>query len=239
MTVKFNDDIIPGDVIALGDIHATATLYDKFLAWVKDTGCTVVLLGDMIDRGGEDLNVLEKTRNLLEDSEGWGLQAFYALMGNHERMFLDYVTAPNWGMGEWLQNGANFDQMEEIKRLHTEWIRELPIYMTIGDVLFVHGGIFPGHDPQKTIDENRAESFLWMREPFLKHGPEFHKWSPNLKKVVHGHTPTLFEDGGVKRQPVVKEDRVNIDTGAYSKRDGCLTAYNVTQNTFKQFFHKP
>jgi serine/threonine protein phosphatase 1 len=235
--ITYSNKLHQGDVVALGDIHATWTLFGQFLSWVKDSRATVILLGDMCDRGGGDLKVLEQVKRLLNGPEDWGLQAFYALMGNHERMFLDAMLGDPHGQGYhlWIQNGGNFDQAPEMVKEHAAWIKELPIYMTIGDTLFVHGGIYPGHDPAKAVAEKRGDALLWMRQPFLTFGPEFELWNPNLKRVVHGHTPTVFEEGGQDRVPIHKGDRVNIDTGAYARK-GCLTAYNVTQDTFCQFF---
>lgn len=236
----------PGDVIAVGDIHATWEPYRQFLDWVEGTQAVVVLLGDLIDRGKEDLVVLEETRQRLEEPEKFGLEAFYAIKGNHEEMFLnaafDGIAPFRTTTLEWLNNGGNFEDKFEMIDNHAYWLRQLPVYLIIGDTLFIHGGIFPGKDPALALEENRADDLLWMREPFLRFGPQFERWNPKLKRVVHGHTPTVFEEYNRENDlgfaPVVMEDRVNIDTGACFKgEEGFLTAYNVTQNTFK-FFHK-
>lgn len=232
---QISETITPGDVIALGDVHASWDLYSQFLAWIKDSQATVILLGDMIDRGGDDLPVLNATAKLLDDPESWGLQSFYALMGNHEQLFLNAVD--NHGdLYLWIQNGANVKDAPEMQE-HRDWISQLPIYMTIGDTLFIHGGLVPGQDPAETIRKKKgAESLVWMRNPFLSNGPKFEKWNNNLKKVVHGHTITMYESQrkSDKPVPVIKKDRVNIDTGAFLSK-GRLTAYNVTQDTFYQF----
>jgi hypothetical protein len=142
---------------------------------------------------------------------------------------------------EWLRNGGNFEDKFEMIDNHAAWLTQLPVYIIIGETLFIHGGIFPGKDPAVEVKNLRTDSLLWMRGSFLKFGPEFEKWNPNLKKVIHGHTPTIFEEYNEKNNlgfaPVVTKDRVNIDTGACFKGEtpGFLTAYNVTQNTFKFF----
>lgn len=223
------ENIQPGDIIAVGDIHATWEPYRQFLEWVEGTGATVVILGDMIDRGKEDLAVLEATRDRLLDPEKYGLGGFQAVLGNHERIFLNVVDE---GLGpyrtttlDWVANGGNAAEFKAMEP-HAEWIRELPVYITIRDCLFLHAGIYPGQDPGETLRRGRVEDLLWMRKPFLKYGPEFEQWNPHLRKVIHGHTPVDYPD--------IQEDRVNIDTGACYE-DGFLTAYNVTQNTFKFF----
>ena len=47
---NFDDTINPGDVIVLGDIHGCFNLYESFLDHVRNSGATVILLGDLIDR---------------------------------------------------------------------------------------------------------------------------------------------------------------------------------------------
>lgn len=243
--IEICERIDPGDVIAVGDIHATWGPYRQFLDWAEGSQAVVVLLGDLIDRGGEDLVVLEATRQRLEDPEKFGLGNFHVLKGNHEEMFLtaafDGIAPFRTSTLVWLENGGNFRDKFEMIDNHSGWLWRLPVYMTIGDTLFIHGGIFPGKDPAVTVEERGSDPLLWMREPFLRFGPEFEKWNPRLKKVVHGHTPTIFEEGcyDLEFTPVIKNDRTNIDTGAWyqGQPKGFLTAYNVTQNTFK-FFHK-
>lgn len=218
-------DVIPEDsVIAVGDIHGCYQQYYEFLDWVKGSGARVILLGDMIDRGPDDLAVLERTRDLLLDPESWGLESFVALRGNHEQMFLNAHEGCGWE--DWVANGGDWINFERL-RPHAEWIQELPYYVTVGDTLFSHAGCYPGENPEKFMKSHfLREQFLWIREPFLSRGPEFEKWNPDLKKVVFGHTPA-------SSLPYRIPNGVCIDTMAF--RSGTLTAYNATYDTFNQF----
>ena len=232
MDITYDRSISPGDVISCGDIHGRFDLLEEFLNYVKGTETTVILLGDLIDRGNDDIGVLNRVKQLLDDPDSHGLANFYCLMGNHEVMFAD---AMNKGFAEfllWQNNGGNFEQMPEMVE-HLEWIEKLPLYMTIGDTLFIHAGIHPGQDPIKLANSKRWENLTWIREPFLTCGPEFEKWAPHLKRVVHGHTPYL-DDARIGTVNVSDTgDRIGIDTAAcYS---GILTSYNVTKNTFQKF----
>jgi len=227
--MKNDKKINPGDVVALGDIHGMWEMYEQFLQDVEGTGAVVVILGDMIDRGGGDLEVLSATLDRLQDPEAFGLGAFYALRGNHEEMFLNAGSGDNSAWAIWVQNGGNWEDYTDMLKGHAEWIKQLPHYMTIGDTLFVHAGISPGKDPAWLIQERKADYLLWIRQPFLAYGPEFQDWNPDLKLVVHGHTPC--------DEPTVENDRINIDTGACFK-DGYLTAYNVTQGNFLHYHAK-
>lgn len=219
-----NKSAQPGDVIAVGDIHGRYDLLSLFLDDVKDSQATVILLGDLIDRGPEDMAVLNRTKDLLQDPEFWGLQSFYALRGNHEKMFLDAVDG--YGIGLWYDNGGNIKEIDNLA-YHKDWIRQLPIYMTVGETMFIHAGIYPGHNPAEAIANGKTDNLTWMREPFLSSGPRFYAWSDNLKQIVFGHTPLQAP------MPYHIPQGVCIDTGAHFT--GVLTSYNVTRKTFSQY----
>jgi len=226
-TFNFSQTIKPGDIITLSDIHGCYDLYELFLDHVKGSGATVILLGDMIDRArtpGDDMRVLNKTRDLLFDPESWGLQAFYALQGNHERLFLD--AADGYGIGLWVENGGNVKELDNMA-YHQDWINQLPIYMTVGETMFVHAGIYPGHNPKEAIANGGADELVWMRNPFITCGPRFYAWSDNLKQIVFGHTPLQAP------MPYRIPHGVCIDTGAYFT--GVLTSYNVSRDTFYSY----
>jgi serine/threonine protein phosphatase 1 len=227
-----NYDIViePGDVIAVGDIHARYDLFEEFLNHVRGSLATVILLGDIIDRGGQDIEVLNKVRALLENPESEGLSNFFCLMGNHEAMFVDALVGPGPDFVLWLQNGGNFECYGEMQG-HLDWLSELPVYMTIGETMFIHAGFYPGKNPLDTINAGKTDNILWMREPFLTIGPQFEKWNPDLKKVVFGHTPKY--DCPEEGKPYEIPDGICIDTGACYT--GVLTAYNATRNTVSQY----
>jgi serine/threonine protein phosphatase 1 len=65
-----------------------------------------------------------------------------------------------------------------------------------GPYLFVHAGIRPG----LPLPCQARDDLLWIREPFLSTRTDFGV------VVVHGHTPV--------RAPVVRPNRIGIDTGA-------------------------
>jgi serine/threonine protein phosphatase 1 len=230
-TPIYNTDISPGDVIAVGDIHGRSDLLNVFLDYVRDTGTTVILLGDLIDRGPDDAGVLDRVKMLLDDPGSWGLTGFHCLMGNHERMMLDAAEGRLGEVMQWLNNGGNAcDQLERIMA-HERWVAELPLYMVIGDTLYCHAGIPPGKDPTPyTRTRTLREQLMWMREPFLSLGPMFSLWNPRLRRCVHGHSCYL-DDARIGTVNVSDTgDRIGIDTAAiYS---GILTSYNATKNTF-------
>jgi serine/threonine protein phosphatase 1 len=224
-----SDTIKPGDILAVGDLHARYDLLEKFIDRVRGTLAIVIFLGDIIDRGGEDVAVVNKIRHMTENPDDYGLSNVFCLMGNHEGMFVDAFQGSGADFTLWLQNGGNFEQYAELGE-HLDWFADLPVYITIGDTLFIHAGIYPGKDPFDTINAGKTDNILWMREPFLSMGPRFEEWNSELKKVVFGHTPKIGVGEG---KPYTIPDGICVDTGAYFT--GVLTAYNVTQDTFHEF----
>jgi hypothetical protein len=223
----YNTTIPPDSTIALGDVHAQYDLFVQFLDWVKGSDARIVLLGDLCDRAktpGDDLRVLERVRDLMQDPEQWGLASFTSVLGNHEAMLVN--AADGYGWRDWVRNGGDWENFESLKE-HVEWIRELPYYVTVNDTLFSHAGAFYGEDPGMSMRSNaNREDFVWNRGSFLRKGPGFEQWSKTLKKCVFGHTPRGPE-------PYEVPDGVCIDTGAY--HTGTLTAYNATVRTFWKF----
>ena len=78
------------------------------------------------------------------------------------------------------------------------FIRSFEDRAVIGDYCFVHAGIYPG----VAIDEQSTNDLRWIREPFLSDS------SDHGFVIVHGHTITDV--------PVIRSNRIGIDTGAYS-----------------------
>lgn len=224
MTLVYGAETNPGDVIAVGDIHGRYDLLDKLLEKLKGTETILIFLGDIIDRGGQDIQVVERIRKLTENPDSEGLSGCFCLQGNHEDMFIEAVEGDSESLSLWLTNGGNFEQYSELQE-HLEWFKDLPIFLTVGETLFIHGGLAPGEDPRETIEKGAYKQLLWMREPFLSFGPQFEHWNPLLKQVVFGHTPK-------GKDPYEITDGICIDSGAVYT--GTLTAYNTTVNTYFQ-----
>lgn len=220
----------PGQrVYAVGDIHGRADLLTRLIEGIDQDDrqraameTTVILLGDLIDRGPDSRGVLDMAR-------AWGgRRKLRVLMGNHEEMLLKSLTSVE-AMRQFLRFGGketalSFDVEEDIcHNAPVETVQdelndcippELLDFVSgfeecvqIGDYLFVHAGIRPG----LPLDEQSAEDMRWIREPFLS-SPQSHG-----AVIVHGHTIT--------REVEVRPNRLGIDTGAYLS--GRLTALGL------------
>lgn len=216
-------------VYAIGDVHGRLDLFKALsLAIDRDDAArqpaetTVILLGDLVDRGPESSGVVAAARNWAER------RRLRFLGGNHEELFLQSfhsVTALKsflrfGGRETLLSYGLDPDarqampledfqheMAQAIPREDRQFLDSFEITIAIGDYLFVHAGI----NPALTLGEQQAHDCRWIREPFLSHRRDFGAF------VVHGHTITDEVDERV--------NRIGIDTGAY--KTGRLTALRL------------
>lgn len=208
-------------IYAIGDVHGRAdVLADTFARIDADlANCQVakpvhVFLGDYVDRGPASRKVLD-----LLIARGCCFPAVY-LKGNHESYFMDFLKNPavfaNWRSYGGLETLLSYglappvapDQEEcaalasnlgrVLPDMHRRFLDNLQLSFTCGDFFFVHAGV----RPNVAFANQREEDLLWIREEFLLHEGAYEKL------VVHGHTPV--------REPDIRPNRINIDTGAYA-----------------------
>lgn len=226
----FSDRLNPGDVVAVGDVHGRYDLFSEFLSWVRGSGARVIMLGDLIDRGPDDVAVLHAAKGFYEDPASLGVASFQVLRGNHEDMLIRASEGHSADVSLWLQNGGNIDEMQTMFGF-APWLQSLPYWLRVDDTLFVHGGIRPG----VPMADQDPDELIWIRNPFLKAADlKLGQVFPEnvVKRVVHGHSPLRAMDDG-NTMPEVTAQRVNLDTGAYFT--GVLTAFNATTNRLWAF----
>lgn len=227
----------PGQrVYAVGDVHGRLDLFDKLIEAIEEddrvaglADTTVVLLGDLVDRGPDSAGVIERARE-------WQQQRRVRILaGNHEEMFLQSFeseevlrhflrhggreTVLSFGLEPEAFRAASLEEvramMDEAVPLEVrEFIAGFEDTIEIGDYLFVHAGI----DPALPLDEQPKETLRWIREPFLSHGEDYGK------VVVHGHT--------IHEEVQDRGNRIGIDTGAFAS--GRLTAL-VLEGTQRRY----
>ncbi|NNC73604.1 MAG: serine/threonine protein phosphatase [Sphingomonadaceae bacterium] len=212
----------PGErLYAIGDIHGRLDLFDTLIDRIEADNAergvakvTVLLLGDLIDRGPDSHGVVERAIHWDAD-----FATLECLLGNHEASMLavldgqmrwfgswlgygGYDTLLSYGVGSDILASGEEDEIvaaaqDAVPQAHRDWLEKCPFSVSRGDYIFVHAGIRPG----VPLGKQEAKDLLWIRGEFLTtkadHGA----------MIVHGHsiTPEVEE----------KSNRIGIDTGAY------------------------
>jgi serine/threonine protein phosphatase 1 len=215
-------------IYAIGDIHGRLDLLDQLHERIKDDlrsaaekQIKLVYLGDYVDRGPNSSGVVSR----LLEPEPFPAERIF-LRGNHEEILLNFIDGRAYRERWFLNGGAAAIKAYGIdtpdhpteteawaiaaklsKRLpatHRAFFDDLMLMHRVGDVVFVHAGI----NPDRSLENQRAEDLLWIREKFLN--------TPhNLGAlIVHGHTP--------ESEPSITPYRIGIDTLAW--QSGHLTA---------------
>ncbi|UWR39598.1 metallophosphoesterase family protein [Sulfitobacter sp. W074] len=214
----------------MGDIHGCAAQLGPLFKRLNEAAHgneTCVFLGDYVDRGPQSREVLLVLHELSQSRP----DRVICLMGNHERMLLDFIEDPAGVGGEWLRNGgvatlasfgidvpenaiqsgATIDLANELQHalprgLH-DWLRQLPKHWSTGNMHCVHAAMSPKRPPE----DQRSTVLLWGHPDFLT------KPRSDGNIVVHGHT--------VVRRAKLMGDRIGVDTGAHLT--GRLTAAHI------------
>src|SRR5262249_18240127 len=194
---------IHGCDIQLGNLHATIA---EDLARRPVEAPLLLHIGDYVDRGADTAGVLQR---LLIDTPIPGLPVVN-LVGNHDETMLHALSGDRAAATDCLfAGGAPALQSygidpdspreswpEQVPPEHLDFLRGLTLTHRDGGYFFVHGGVRPG----VPLEQQAREDLLRMRQPFLYSEMSFGA------VVVHGHTPV--------RDPVVRHNRIAIDTGA-------------------------
>lgn len=222
-------------IYAVGDIHGRADLLVRLLRRIREDaerykmdGFQLVFLGDYVDRGYGSSRVLAMLHRLSVRNPSW----VTCLMGNHERMLLDFLADPEVAGPEWLRNGGRWT-LESYRISLTDtgtekadyaglaralrrampagtrkWLETRPLHWQSGNIVCVHAGM----DPLAPVEQQPADTFLWGHRDFAQVRRKDSLW------VVHGHT--------IVAAPRIADGRVSIDTGGYAT--GHLSAVAIT-----------
>jgi len=206
-------------IYAIGDIHGRfdllSRMHERIMTEVQQdrpADWRIVYLGDYVDRGPESNRVLE-----FLSTESEVDPRIITLAGNHDAGMLSFfnrprsdglfalyggdATARSYGVELRLSPEedllASADKLQRVvPEKQLQFLRNLPLTASFGDLFFCHAGIRPG----VPLEEQKRSDLIWIRE-------EFHDYlGLHPKLIVHGHTPRLA--------PEIRPNRVNLDTGA-------------------------
>ncbi|MBE3640149.1 metallophosphoesterase [Mangrovicoccus algicola] len=223
-------------LVAIGDIHGCLGDLEALLARIGDwleAGPQLVLLGDLVDRGPDSRGVIDRAMRLCTEHPG----PAEVLMGNHERMMLDFLDGHD-PQGRWLAAGgaatlesfgiapppreASADPARiaaearaAIGAERLDWLAARPLWLISGDVVAVHAAWSvrrPDHRQDPAL-------LLWGDPAFYRHLRRDPPW------IVHGHVIT--------RPARARGTRIAVDSGAF--RGGGLSAVRLLPGAAPEF----
>lgn len=185
-------------IYAFTDLHGRFDLLEKVIDKIPPDS-KVIYLGDAIDRGPNSAKVVSKLMEM-QAEEGWII-----LKGNHEDMMYyglrDDSTSYVWYMNGGSATIASYNNDNEHMDYDSAWMNNLPTQVDFGHFTFVHA-----------MASNDFNERIWGRY----YDRDAIDWP---RHVIHGHTPHRF--------PEMKNNRTNLDIGAYKSGKVALAIINT------------
>ncbi|MEB0112779.1 metallophosphoesterase [Variovorax sp. RTB1] len=206
----------------IGDIHGQAGKLDALLrklgyapqgvSWVPPQGRQAIFLGDLIDRGQDQVEVVNIVRSMIDAGHA------RSVMGNHEFNAIGYMTPRLDDPSEFLRghSAKNVSQHAEFLQqvglgssLHLElvkWFKTLPPALDLGGARVVHAW---WHQPYVDLVAERLRPGMPMSEDFLRAAyvrgsPEYLAMEGLTKgleiALPDGHS--FVDHGGIERYDV-------------------------------------
>ncbi len=230
-------------IAVIGDVHGRLDLLNimlRCLADQDDAGqLRVILVGDMIDRGPDSLNILRMLRQMQLKPAPFA--AVVCIMGNHERMMLDFIDAPGLETSKWLMHGGEATLHSAGVNAHAttgaicqaearlmalrdalcskltpdllDWVRGLPMIWQEGHLAVTHAGA----NPRQSLARQADVDLLWGHRDFRRRPRCDGIW------IIHGHF--------VVQEPAIGHGRIAIDTGAWHRNR--LSSVIIGPETFR------
>jgi serine/threonine protein phosphatase 1 len=184
----------------IGDVHGCFKTLTALVEKIpKDH--KLVFVGDLIDRGPLDKDVVDFVKN----------NNHICVMANHEHMAVDsFLSTDIYGSDVWFTNGGRGVHYFGNDRL--EWMRKLPLYWECGikdnegkTLLVSHGGVLDSIEfctDARNLSSvyghlwNIEKSIIWHRQEVTELEGVFQ---------IYGHSPV--------KEPQISDHCANIDTG--------------------------
>lgn len=205
----------------IGDVHGHAAKLDALLrelgyveraaGWVPPQGRQAIFVGDLIDRGPEQIGVLWAVRSMVDAGHA------RCVLGNHELNAIGYATPRRDAPGEFLrrhsaknagQHAEFLRQVGEGSALQCEWVewfRTLPPVLDLGGLRVVHAWWHPPYVEHVAswLDGRRMEDDF-LHAAFARGSPEWQAMEGLTKglemRLPEGHS--FVDHAGVERVEV-------------------------------------
>ncbi len=214
-----------GGIVALEALLRSGQLIDASSSW-SGAEATLVVAGDLIDKGSQSLEVIDLLRELQGQATLAGGRVIVT-MGNHEAEFFvdpENHKATSTGEGaDGIDNQLRDEQIEPADLAQGidamgrgNWLRRLPLAARVNNYFFAHGGNTDGASIpklRKTLTEafTRGEGFAdraitgndsileaqgWYGDPDKDGAGRDDAAALGVDHIVFGHDPGAFHERG-------------------------------------------
>jgi hypothetical protein len=254
------------DLWVVGDIQGFLAPFQRVLrdnrlidpdgGWIAG-GSTLVVLGDLVDRGPDGLGAIDFLMRLQKDAARQGGRVL-AVIGNHDVQLLAARQFGGSFTTSWLEAGGVQADLDGLDEAHAAWLRELPAVVMERDSVLLHADATFYLEYGSSLVEINAgfrqvlegeDAAAWQRmlDQFGEHrafsGPDgeanlgAYLGAFGARQLIHGHTPVprmlQVPAESVTTAYVYRDGRcVNVDPGIYLGGPGF--AYRVTPPTIDQ-----
>ena len=233
-------------ILAVSDIHGNLPFLEGLLK--KANFCPediLVLVGDMLEKGTQSLELLRYVMKLSEQPN------VYPLCGNCDGLVLRFFEDDEWDQGFFshylpahpestlrqLAAEMGYENWADLPAFRTAvrerypeiwaWLRSLPTILETEHLVFVHGGV-PSLEHMERLDSWKC----MKNDDFMGQDHSFSKY------VIVGHWPvTLYDPAVPSAAPLVDRRRkiISIDGGCVLKADGELNALIIPEESSTNF----
>ncbi len=240
-------------IYVMADVHGLKDKYEEMMKVIKDED-TLYILGDVIDRGPNGISIL------LDIMQRKNVKM---LMGNHERMMIDYYRAENdpdmelnlkyFYMDCWCMNG-NVPTMREYNELSEEqkgevlhYLNQLPYAFTNIEVngrkfFLTHGKYVEGCLDELVIDEHYIQEKGLKKEDFIWGRVDIFDELKDDRIAIVGHTPTVVlkehapYEIWFNKETIETSNIIDIDCGCAARNEHSRLALLCLDDLSVQYF---
>lgn len=231
-------------MLIVSDIHAHKDLFARLLEKAQYTPSEdiLVIVGDMLEKGPQNLETLRFVKQLVENKnvyplignvDDWRLHSLISRDEDSQKAFVkNSIQYLKWWEDSWLNEmcreiGEELTEEMDVQRVfpllqqhfkpEIDFLCSLPAILETENIIFVHGGI-PHEDTDKLNQTENRHQFL-KYDHFMEEGLAFHKY------VAVGHWPTVLYCPKIPNYlPIIDHKRhiISLDGGCGVKSEGQL-----------------
>lgn len=204
----------------MSDIHGQYSVFENMLKKIQfSPNDDLYIVGDIIDRGPDNIQMIEKV--VLSDN-------IHLLMGNHEQMALDYLSYhDSYDREMWFNNGGKETYKElcksntwsagDIKNIFSDLPYKVRLQIGSQKYVLAHSDPFSDYN----------EDIVWHRISLFS---DFSQYTEKNTTYIVGHTPIPYFIGERAKNEIYKSK----DGSVWFIDYGCAYMSSIHENNYGQ-----